>query len=326
VHSKSESTYKAISHESYTKHGLSVSCLLADEIHAWPTRDLWEVLITSMGKRTHLLSIITTTAGHGRGTLAAEMYEYALKVERGEIEDPTFLPVIYSAPHDCDWQDERIWMAVNPALAGGYRSLDEMRTTAKQAAEIPSQREMFRRLYLNIWSDTSAITWVDMGVYDQGCTEPVELSDLAGRDYCVGVDLASVSDLAAVYVVASDGSGGWLAWGRQYCPDEQYRRRVAANEPYAAFAESGHLVITDGNAIDQDRIVQDLVDLASELSIREIAVDRWGATGFLTRLQERGLPVVQFGQGFASMSAPCKELEAAILRRRFHAGGDPILR
>lgn len=66
--------------------------------------------------------------------------------------------------------------------------------------------------------------------------------------------------------------------------------------------------------------------LAGELDVREIAVDRWGAVGFLTRLQEHGLPVARFGQGFASMSAPCKEIERAILGRQLKTGGDPILR
>lgn len=326
-HPGSESTYKAISHEAFSKHGLAVSLLLADEIHAWPSRELWEVLTTSMGKRLDPLSIITTTAGVGRGDLAWEMYEYALKVERGEVEDETFLPVLYQAPHDCDWTDEAIWQAVNPALAAGFRSLEEMRVTARQAKEIPSYREMFKRLYLNIWGDSATATWVDLGVYDEGdSTRPVALADLAGRDVYVGVDLASVSDLAAVYAVASDGAGGWLVWGRQYCPAEQFRRRVADNLPYADFEASGRLVVTEGNSIDQERIIADLVDLCGDVAVREIAVDRWGAVGFLNRLQDRGLPVAQFGQGFASMSAPCKEIERAILGRQFHAGGDPILR
>ena len=227
------------------------------------------------------------------------------------MEDPSFLPVLYQAPADCDWTDEAIWRAVNPALAAGFRSLEEMRMTARRAAEIPSQREMFRRLYLNIWGDSATATWVDLDVYDQGDDREVALSDLAGRDVYVGVDLASVSDLAAVYAVASDGEGGWLVWGRQYCPAEQFRRRVADNQPYAAFAASGRLAVTEGNSIDQDRIIADLAGICAELSVREIAVDRWGAVGFLTRLQERGLPVAQFGQGYASMSAPCKEIERA---------------
>jgi phage terminase large subunit-like protein len=299
---------------------------LADEVHAWPTRELWEVLVSSMGKRLCPVTIVTTTAGHGRGDLAWELYDYAMKVERGEVEDETFLPILYQAPHDADWQDEAVWRAVNPALAGGFRSLEEMRMTAKRAAEIPSQREMFKRLYLNIWGDSAAVTWVDMPTYDEGAGAAVELSALAGRSVHIGVDLASVSDLAALYAVAPGDGGGWLVWGRQYCPAEQYRRRVADNLPYDAFKESGRLVVTAGNSIDQDRIVADLVELCGELDVREIAVDRWGAVGFLARLQERGLPVTQFGQGFASMSAPCKEMERAILGREFRAGGDPILR
>jgi phage terminase large subunit-like protein len=79
VHPKSDSTYKAISHEAYSKHGLSVSTLLADEVHAWPTRELWEVLVSSMGKRLCPLTIVTTTAGRGRGDLAWELYDYAMK-------------------------------------------------------------------------------------------------------------------------------------------------------------------------------------------------------------------------------------------------------
>ncbi|BBK33771.1 phage terminase large subunit-like protein [Stella humosa] len=326
VHPRSESTYRAISHEAYSKHGLAVSTLLADEIHAWPTRDLWDVLVSSMGKRLCPLTIVTTTAGAGRGTLAWDLYDYALKVERGQVEDETFLPVLYQAPHDADWRDEAIWQAVNPALAAGFRSLDEMRVMARQAAEIPSVREMFRRLYLNIWGDAATVSWVDMAIYDESAKAPVERADLAGRSVYVGVDLASVSDLAAVYAVAQDDDDGWLVWGRQYVPADTYRKRIAENAPYAAFKESGRLVVTDGAVIDQERIIADLVELCSDLDVREIAVDRWGATGFLTRLQERGLPVVQFGQGFASMSAPCKEIERAVIGRKLKAGGDPVLR
>jgi phage terminase large subunit-like protein len=325
-HPKSDSTYRAISHEAYTKHGLNVSTLLADEIHAWPTRELWEVLITSMGKRLAPLTVITTTAGHGHGTLAHELYEYALKVESGEVIDESFLPVIFQAPADCDWKDEAIWRAVNPAIAGGYRGIEEMRQTANRAAQIPSEREMFKRLYLNIWSDSSAVTWLDMATYDESASDPVEIGDFSGRPVRIAVDMASVSDLAALYVAAKHDDGGWLIWGRQYCPSEQYKRRVDNNLPYARFRESGRLTVTDGNVIDQDVILQDLVELCGELDVKTIAVDRWGATGFIQRLQERNLPVTEFGQGFASMSAPCKEIERAVLGRQFRTGGDPILR
>jgi phage terminase large subunit-like protein len=81
-HPKSESVYRAISQEAYSKHELNVSCLRADELHAWPTRELWEVLTTSQGKRETPLSVVTTTAGVGRVGIARELYEYALRLRR----------------------------------------------------------------------------------------------------------------------------------------------------------------------------------------------------------------------------------------------------
>jgi phage terminase large subunit-like protein len=324
-HPKSESIYRAISHEAYSKHGLSVSTLLADEVHAWPTRELWEVLTTSMGKRETPLTIVTTTAGIGRKGIARELYEYALAVESGEVQDESFLPVLYQAPAACDWRDEAIWRAVNPALAGGFRSLEEMQLTARRAAESAIARESFRRLYLNVWLDASEATWVDMAVYDEGAGEPVTLDDFADRPCFIGVDLASVQDLAAVVVVAREADG-WIVWCRQYCPEEQVRKRTAAGFPYLDWQNAGQLVPTAGNVIDQELILGDIVALCAELDVRKIAMDRWGAIGTMTRLAERGLPVVQFGQGFRDMTGPCKELERAILGRKFRHGGNRLLR
>jgi phage terminase large subunit-like protein len=49
--------------------------------------------------------------------------------------------------------------------------------------------------------------------------------------------------------------------------------------------------------------------------IPEVAFDRWGATKIQTALMDLGGEdfMVQFGQGFASMSPPMKELEKIIL-------------
>ena len=39
-----------------------------------------------------------------------------------------------------------------------------------------------------------------------------------------------------------------------------------------------------------------------------------------------GFTVVPFGQGFASMTAPAKELERLLLERKLRHGGHPVLR
>jgi phage terminase large subunit-like protein len=221
AHPASGSTFRAVSHEAYSKHGLSITCLLADEVHAWSTRELWDVLTTSMGKREAPLTIAITTAGVGRTGIAWELYSYAKRVQDGEIEDPTFLPVLLEPPEGFDWRDPEVWAYVNPAL-GVFRSLEEMQTSAKRAEHVPAQQAAFKQLYLNEWRDGSAAPWLDMAVWDEGAIDPGEIS--LGARCWIGVDLASTADLAAA-VAVFEHEDGYLAIPRFYCPAEGIRRR-----------------------------------------------------------------------------------------------------
>ena len=69
----------------------------------------------------------------------------------------------------------------------------------------------------------------------------------------------------------------------------------------------------------------DINALAKKYNIRQIAIDRWNATQLATQLQGDGLEVVGFGQGYGSMSAPAKMLEASVVAGRLFHGGHPVL-
>lgn len=326
VHMKSDSVLKAISHEAFTKHGMSVSALIADELHAWPTRELWEVLRTSMGKRAAPLTIAITTAGVGVLGIDFELYDYAKRVAAGEVDDPSFLPILFEAPADCDWQDEDIWRAVNPAIAAGFRQMDEMRTTARQAAEMPGQLEAFKRLYLNIWSDGAASPWLDMSVYDRG-KAPIDFDSLTGERCWLGVDLSSTQDLTAVVAAFDLPDIGFAVLPFFFVPEDTLRRRQERSQiPYLRWKEEGNVIATPGAVVDYEIVESLIQDLATKYRVEEIALDRWNSTGTVNRLTSAGLPVLLFGQGYASMSPAVKELERSILSNQFRHGGHPVLR
>lgn len=167
VHRKSNSFYRAISAEAYSKHGFNASVVIYDELHAAPSRDLWDVLSTSQGARSQPLMMAITTAGYDRHSILWELYSHALKVQEKPSIDPTFLPILFEAPIHADWTDERVWKKANPAL-GDFRSLDEMRIMAARAKEIPAQENTFRRLYLNQWTE-QASRWISMASWDACC-------------------------------------------------------------------------------------------------------------------------------------------------------------
>ena len=66
--------------------------------------------------------------------------------------------------------------------------------------------------------------------------------------------------------------------------------------------------------------------LGERFNIREIAFDRWGAVQMVQNLEGMGFTVVPFGQGFASMSPPTKELMKLVLEKNIAHGGHPVLR
>ena len=60
--------------------------------------------------------------------------------------------------------------------------------------------------------------------------------------------------------------------------------------------------------------------------VKEIAYDPWNATHIALRPQDEGAKMVEFRQGFRSMSAPTRELEKLIVSRKLAHGATPVIR
>ncbi|HQU63706.1 MAG TPA: terminase large subunit, partial [Nitrosomonas sp.] len=58
--------------------------------------------------------------------------------------------------------------------------------------------------------------------------------------------------------------------------------------------------------------------------VKAIAFDRWNSSQLVAELLEEGIEMVKFGQGFASMSAPMKELMRLVLCKGIEHN-DPLL-
>jgi len=164
VHRRSGSFYRAISAEAYSKHGFNCSFLVYDELHAAPSRELWDVLTTSQGARDNPLTLAISTAGYDRHSILWELYSHAKRVRETPTLDPTFLPVLYEMPEGADWTSEREWRKCNPAL-GDFRSLEDMQIACRRAQEIPAQEMSFRRLFCNQWTESSA-RWIPLAAWD----------------------------------------------------------------------------------------------------------------------------------------------------------------
>lgn len=324
VDHKTGSFYRAISADAHTKHGFNASAVIYDEIHAAPNRDLWDVLTTSMGAREQPITMAITTAGFDKQSICWELHDYGEKLLEGKLQDPTFLPVIYSAPMDADWTDEQVWRDANPAL-GDFRGIEEMRMMFKRAKEIPAQQNTFRRLYLNQWTE-SETRWLDGDTWKKN---ERKLPDLTGRRCFASLDLASIKDVACFGMLfpktPEEGEGFWFI-GYYFIPSDNIKARVDRDRVrYDLWRDQGHLITTPGNVIDYNKIREKIDECASKYHILEIAYDRWNAQQLVNDLAEDGANMVAFGQGFSSMAAPCREMEKLLISQQFNHDGNPVL-
>lgn len=324
------SSFKPISSAPGSKHGFSPSFALGDEIHAWPDGELADVIHQGTGARRQPVEVYITTAGiRGRG-FGWEMHDRAVKVLDGTIVDPSFYAVIYAAGEDDDWTDEATWAKANPNL-GISPKIEFLRSECAAAKENPRLENDFRRYYLNQWTEQTT-RWLQIDKWD-ACRGEIPWQKLRehlkGRIAFGGVDLSAKIDLSAqVLTIPPEGDDPFWHWvARIYIPEG----RVAFAEkrdrlPYSRWIREGALIATPGDVMDYGFIERDLMEDAGHFVIREVAYDAWNALQFATNMQGEGMTMVDFRQGFKSMSEPFKELERLVVAGLLRHGGHPVLR
>ena len=321
------SKYEPLGADSDTMDGLNVHGAIIDELHAHKTRMVWDVLETATGSRRQPLMFAITTAGYDRQSICFEQHEYTEKILEGALQDDAFFGIIFTLDEGDDWQDESVWVKANPNL-GVSKKMDDMRRLARQAREIPSKQFAFMRLHLNIWTQ-SETKWVPFEHWKQ-CSNAVDGAGLRGRICYGGLDLSSNIDISALVLIFPPQSDedDYQVLCRFWIPEENMIERWKKDRvSYPAWVRQGYITATPGNVIDYDFIMAQVDEDMQAYDLQEIAFDRWGATSIATNLQDLGGEdfMIQFGQGFVSMSPPMKELEKLILSHKLAHGNNPVL-
>jgi len=320
--------YRVISSDSFAAHGFNTHGAVVDELHTQPNRDLVDALLTSTGARREPLIIYITTSDFEReGSICNEKEDYALRVCQGVIDDPSFLPVIYKAELEDDWKSIKIWKKANPNL-GVSVSQEYLKRECKRAQETPTYENTFKRLHLNIRTQQDT-RWIPLEKWD-ACDGVVDEGLLIGRECYAGLDLSSTRDITAFVMVFPHEDGSYGVLRRSWIPKENAHDRERIDKvPYVTWVEQNHITMTDGNVVDYDQVIKDIVVDCEKFDVKEIAFDRFGFEAMRQRMVALGVPedvFVSFGQGFLSMSAPTKELEKLIYGEQLAHGGDPVLR
>jgi phage terminase large subunit-like protein len=279
--------------------GPSWSVVICDELHEWTGpkgRGVWNTLTNGTIARKQPMVLQITTAGVDRDTICYEQYEYGMKVNAGEIDDPRFFFQWYGVPDEADWRDPEVWRAANPSYG-----------VAVNEAAIRDQMNrkpegVFRRYFLNQWTEAEVL-WLPSGAWEALGDSDLSLTgrdeETEGEPAWVAIDAATRYDSAAV--VIGQWQEGKLAveariWERPFDaatgrPSETWRLPMAELEEHVR-------------------------DLYLAYNVQTIAYDPAYITWVAQHLAGDGLPMVEFPQSAARMAPASQALYELITTQR----------
>ena len=335
---KTNSFYVAIPADAQSALGSNPSGVAADEILAWPKRDLWDSMRTGMGSgaRRQPLMVAATTAGNDPQSFAAGMHNEMQRIADDPARNPRTFVYLRNTPDDADPWDEKNWFHANPAL-GDFLSMEALRQEALEAQNDPATENAFRQFRLNQWVRQTT-RWMPMHLYkasagDLWMDPEWGREQLAGRVAWGGMDLSAKFDLTAWCVLLEpEHAGGPLdvLW-RFWLPEDALPQLDDENDgKFTRWARQGWLTVTEGNIQDYDRIIDDIETDGEQFEFRGFDCDEWSMWPMINRVADAlGLDVetgevMAYKNTYDRMTPGMDEVMALTINNRFHHHGNPV--
>lgn len=322
VAKKTRGRLQPLSKDSKSMDGLNVHFGLIDELHAHRDSSTWDVIKSARGARKQALIWAITTEGFLTDGPDADQQEYAIKILEGAIEDDSYFAIIYTLDDPKKWDQEEEWIKANPNM-GVSVGLSDMREQCRMAKEIPTERIEFltKRLDIKVRGEAK---WMNLESFikclaeynDQEPWSDDPSGENRGADAWGGLDLSSHEDITALSLTIRLKNGKTKIFSRGYLPTEALARRLKkGDKSLERFVQEGTLVLTPGQTVDYDYIKADIRKACAYFNIQGIAFDRWNSNQLVNDMLGEGVPMIEFGQGFGSMSTPMKELMVRVLNQ-----------
>lgn len=344
IRTRFDGVMKVYSSDADSKHGFSFSAILIDELHAQPSRRLWDVLTAgSDAARRQQAVIVLTTAGDDpdHKSIGWEIHEKCRRIlawRRGEPEqpldadDPQWCPIMYGISvltgddpdkiAALDIYDEELWKQCNPSYGVTIKPR-QFRAESRAAKQSEAAERTFRWLRLNQWISTKAVGWMPLTIYDKTQWGPSAKAErevwiyekLRGKKCYGGLDLSTTTDLTAFVLIfpPQPGLDTWVALFYAWRPEEGVLEAEQRDHvPYRDWARAGFLELCPGDMIDFSMVESKILEAKEAFRLETMGVDPYLSRTLTQRLIEKNLDVIEIPQTMMSMSPAMKELERLI--------------
>jgi len=321
------SVFEALASDSNTLDGLNSHAVIIDELHAIRDRNLYEVMKQSTSSRRQPLVIMITTAGTVRESVFDSLYEIACKVADGEMEEPTFLPVLYELDKREEWTDPAMWPKANPGL-GTIKQYKTLLTFVERAKASPDDLPGVLCKDFNI-REVAATVWLSYEAIKSDLRFTME--DVFDTYAVGGCDLSATTDLTCATLLIRKRDDPVVYVLQQYfLPEKRIKdleEKNTAEAPYRVWEQKGLLTVCEGNRVNYSAVTEWFCQMRDEYKITTIKVgyDRALAGYWVDEMKSNGFEMESVAQGPYTWSQPMREMGAALDGKTVNYNGNPIL-
>lgn len=320
------SKMEPLSRDSDKLDGLNPHLAICDEMHAWKTDELYNVLKSATGARRQPLIFTITTAGFNKNYPCFTMRKTYIEILEGVKDQQNTFVMIFTLDENDDWRDHRNWMKANPneniSVSGEYLN-EEFQSAVNSGG---TNEVNFKTKNLNIWVDAPTV-WIK-DEYISKCSHGITDADLIGAECYSGLDLASHVDVNALAFFFPNINGRPAARLYFWVPESKLEDMQDIVD-YKLWKQQGYMQTTSGNLIDTDEIVDGILFSAKKYNSKGMAYDPYKAHGGIVQgLIKGGIEkqLDEFSQSIKTMSEPTKELEKLVTSTEIDLMDNPVLR
>lgn len=318
------SRFQPLGKNSDTLDGLNAHCVIMDELHSVRDRNLYEVMKQSQASRRQPLTVMITTAGTVRECIFDDMYNYAVGIADGTIEDDTFLPILYALDERDEWKSPDAWIKANPALGVAKKRAD-LQDKVARAKQNPKDLSGILCKDFNI-RETSSSAWLTFEDIFNPAT--FDLERFRGSFGIGGADLSRTTDLSSASVLMMDKhTHERFVTQMHWLPRDNFEQRVKEDRiPYDKWLEAGLLRLCNGNTINYSDITAWFLEIVNTHGITPawIYYDSYSARYWVDEMAAEGFNMVRCIQGAKTLSLPMQQMGADLQAKKINYGANPI--
>lgn len=319
------SKFQALGKNSDTLDGLNSHLVIMDELHGIRDRNLYEVMKQSQSARRSPLLIMITTAGTVRECIFDDMYRYACQVCDGDIQDPTFLPILYELDSKKEWVDPMAWEKANPGL-NSIKKLDDLMAKVERATNSPRDLHGVLVKDFNV-IETVSTAWL---TYDDiNNEETFDIGSFRGYYAIGGADLSITTDLTCATLLLMDKNEKRYVLQMYWLPSANFEQRVHDEKiPYDKWLEAGMLRLCEGNTINYSDVSAWFLEMVNtyEITPAWIYYDSYSAKYWVQEMEDNGFNMVRCIQGAKTLSLPMQMLGADLQAKKINYNNSSLLK